>query len=105
MLSSAMTQRLAPMFASPRERLVCWIEPAVPHDAETMLKQWELGSKMGFVTKNEYRVNVLNLAAVDGGDEFLEPAGYLPGQQGNDESNQPEKRVNGHSNRLITVTR
>jgi phage portal protein BeeE len=105
MLSAALTQRLAPMFASPRERLVCWIEHAVPRDAETMLKQWELGSRMGFVTRNEYRVNVLNLAAVDGGDVFSEPAGFLPSQQGNDEGNKPEKRVNGHSNRLITLTR
>ncbi len=103
LISGALTQWLAPMFASPRERLVVWIEPAVPHDAEITLKQWELGSRMGFVSKNEYRVNVLNLPAVDGGDEFLEPIGFLPAQQSDDDNKKPEKRLNGH-NRLITIT-
>jgi HK97 family phage portal protein len=102
MLSGALTQRLAPMFAGPREKLVCWIERARPHDADLFIKEWELAGKLGFVTKNEWRINVLNLPAVEGGDTYLEPAGFLPSEQANNDRNQPEKRVNG--NRLITIT-
>ncbi|MGE3180936.1 MAG: phage portal protein [Phycisphaerae bacterium] len=78
MLSQAMTEWLGPMFATPREKLVVWIEPAVAHDPDISLKQWELGAKMGYVSQNEFRRSVLNLADVPGGDEFSSPAGMLP---------------------------
>jgi phage portal protein BeeE len=81
LISGALTQWFAPMFAGPRERLVCWIEAAQPHDAENTLKQWDLGLRFGAATRNEYRRNVLNLQDMDGGDVPLEPAGFLPSQE------------------------
>jgi phage portal protein BeeE len=80
LISGSMTEWLAPMFSGPRERLVCWIEPAVAHDPDINLKQWELGAKLGFVTKNEYRHSILNLPDATDGDVFLEPAGFLPSE-------------------------
>jgi HK97 family phage portal protein len=99
LISGAMTEWLGPMFAgSPREKLVIWIEPACAHDPELTLQKWESASKMGFVTKNEYRTHVLNLPAVDGGDVFMEPAAFIPSESRNDDP--PEKRLNGHCNRI-----
>jgi phage portal protein BeeE len=112
LISGVMTQWLAPMFSGPRERLVCWIEPAQPHDAENTLKQWDLGLKTGSATRNEYRTRVLNLQPLDGLDVPLEPLGFLPAQQSDDDDsdnkpdddsdNKPKKRLNG--NNRITIT-
>jgi HK97 family phage portal protein len=113
LISGVMTQWLAPMFAGPRERLVVWIEPAQPHDAENTLKQWDLGLRTGSATRNEYRTRVLNLQPLDGLDVPLEPIGFLPAQQSDDDDsdnkpdddsdNKPKKRLNGNCNR-ITIT-
>jgi HK97 family phage portal protein len=106
LISSVLTQKLCPMFAGPNERLVCWIEPAQPHDAENTLKQWDLGLRMGCATRNEYRRVILNLAALPGLDVPLEPAGFLPQEQDDGSgANQdtPEKRLNGH-NRLALAS-
>ena len=86
MISAVLTQRLAPMFAASDRRLVCWSEPAVPHDAENMLKQWDLGLRFGAVNRNEYRIRVLNMPAADGLDTFLEPAAMLPQEPADDAS-------------------
>jgi HK97 family phage portal protein len=109
MISGTLTQRLAPMFASPREKLTCWIEQARPHDADLFIKEWELAMRFGAASRNDYRINVLNMPAAEGLDEYLEPAGFLPSQLGNDNNsnngnndNKPAKHLNGH--RLITIT-
>ncbi len=83
---------------------MCWIEPAQPHDAENTLKQWDLGLRMGASTRNEYRVRVLNLQPLPGLDVPLEPAGFLPANDddNNNDQNKPEKRLNGQ--RRITIT-
>jgi len=86
LLSGVFTQRMAPLFASGRRRLQVWIEPARPHDAELFQKEWDSASRLGFVTKNEYRINVLNIPAVPGGDTYLEPAGFLPSNEADDET-------------------
>jgi HK97 family phage portal protein len=99
LISGCMTEWLGPMFASsPRDKLVIWIEPACAHDPELLLKRWDLASKMGFVTKNEFRTHLLNIPAVDGGDTFLEPAAFLPSERTDDSNgdDKPEKRLNGH---------
>jgi HK97 family phage portal protein len=106
LISGSMSEYLGPMFAGPREKLVIWIEPACAHDPELNLKRWDLGLKMGAATRNEYRVQVLNLQPLPGADVLLEPAGFLPSEQADDNDDQtdddsngddkPEKRLNGH---------
>jgi hypothetical protein len=72
------------------------------------IKEWELAMRFGAASRNDYRINVLNMPAAEGLDEYLEPAGFLPSQLGNDNNsnngngNKPEKRLNGH--RLVTIT-
>lgn len=80
LVSQGLTRWLAPMFASPREKLCVWIEPAVAHDPELQLKRWELGLRHGVVTGDEYRVRVLNIEAAGLG-EFQTPAMMLPRTQ------------------------
>jgi phage portal protein BeeE len=108
LISGAMTEYAGPMFAGPREKLVIWIEPACAHDPELNLQRWDLGLKMGAATRNEYRVQVLNLKPLPGADVLLEPMGFLPSEQADDnddetdsdggnENDKPEKkRLNGH---------
>ncbi len=103
LISGILTQRLGPMFSGPREKLLVWIENAKPNDAETLIKEWELAMRFGAATRNEFRINVLNLPAIDGGDELMEPIGFLPAQQSDDSDSKPEKRLNGNCNRL-TIT-
>lgn len=80
MLSQAMTAWLGPIFAG-GEKLVVWIEPATPKDAEMASKNWGLALQQGAVTKNEFRRAVLNLPSIEGGDELPDgptaPAGPL----------------------------
>jgi HK97 family phage portal protein len=119
LISGCMTEWLGPMFAGPREKLVIWIEPAVAHDPELNLKRWDLGLKMGAATRNEYRVQVLNLKPLPGADVLLEPMGFVPAEQEDDsdkpdeddepdndgepdENNKPKKRVNGHVHQFAT---
>ena len=99
LLGSVLTQRLCPMFAGPSERLVCWIDQVQPHDAENQLKKWDLGMRMGAVTRNEYRRAMMNLRDLPGLDVPLEPAGFLPQEQADDDDSDqqpPEKRLNDH---------
>ncbi len=113
LISGCMTEWLGPMFASPREKLVVWIEPACAHDPELTLKRWDLGLKMGATSRNEYRVQVLNLQPLPGLDVPLEPAGFLPSEQsdGDDQSDSDDdddngtqgKRLNGHFHRLAAT--
>jgi phage portal protein BeeE len=72
LLSQAMTEWLGPIFAADNERLAVWIESAMAHDPELMLKRWQTAGQLGYVTPNEYRRAMLNLSDIDGGDELLE---------------------------------
>jgi len=76
MLSESMTEWLGPMFAQ-GERLRVWIEPAVAHDPEMSRQKWDSAARLGFVTQNEFRRNVLNLDSVDGGDVFRDALGNV----------------------------
>lgn len=68
LISQCVTEWLSPMFAADGERLVIWIDPCVPNDAELKSKQWEVGAKFSIVTENEYRREVLGLPDISGGD-------------------------------------
>lgn len=56
------------------EGLVCCVEPARANDPDLTLKEWQVGLASATVTQNEYRVNVLGLPSVAGGDSYLVPA-------------------------------
>lgn len=76
-MSQVLTAWLPPLF-SPGENLVVWIEPAVAHDAEQALREYQAGLAAGAVTVNEYRARILGLPPIPGGDELMMPMTMLP---------------------------
>lgn len=74
LLSQCMTEWLGPLFARPGEKLVVWIDEAVPHDPEMKLKRLQLAAARGWITVNEGRAE-LGYGPVEGGDELPESGG------------------------------
>jgi phage portal protein BeeE len=70
MLSQTMTRYVGPLFASPAERLVIWIEPMRASDPELTLSEWQTALAHKCVTKNEFRRVVFGLPPLPGGDEI-----------------------------------
>lgn len=75
LFSQCLTRWLVPRFGE--SRLVIWLAPAKPNDAEQRLREWDTGVKYGAVSVNEFRRTVLNLEDMPGGDQPPEvaPAG------------------------------
>lgn len=46
--------------------IVIWIEPAESHDADLELARWSKAEEAGYITGNEFRTNILNLAPLPG---------------------------------------
>ena len=63
LIGQTLTAQVAPLFAPDGERLVVWFDPCHAKDSELQLKRWEVALRVGAVTSNEYRTNVLNLPA------------------------------------------
>lgn len=76
------------------ESLAVWIAPCIAHDAELELQRWETAAKLGYVSQNEFRRQLLNLPDVDGGDDFRDP---LTGK--------PRERSINHNGRMLEPSR
>lgn len=59
------------------ERLVIWIDPCRADDPEQRLAEWKEARQGCFITQNEFRTQVLNLPAVEGGDVFRDALGNV----------------------------
>jgi len=75
LLSQVLTAWVGHHFASDGEKLVVWVSPCRADDPELKLQEWKDARQGGIVTQNEYRTNVLNLPAVEGGDVFRDALG------------------------------
>ncbi|MBA3483917.1 MAG: phage portal protein [Pirellulales bacterium] len=75
LISQTLTRWVSCRFASPNEKLLAWIEPVRANDPEQRLSEWKAGMASGMVTQNEYRLAVLGLQAVPGGDVFRDSLG------------------------------
>ena len=71
LMSQVMTCYLSPMIDD--GNTVIWIDPTHPKDREQKLKEWQEGVKLGAVSINEYRTQILNLPPVEEGDVALRP--------------------------------
>jgi HK97 family phage portal protein len=69
LISQCLSAWLCPRFG---DDLVCWIEPAVAHDAEQTRLDREQLARNGAITKNELR-SMHGLPPLPGGDEFIQP--------------------------------
>lgn len=98
LMSQSLTRWVAPRFADDGT-LLAWIEPCKAHDAEQSLAEWKAAISSGYVTQNEYRTQVLNLQAVDGGDVFRDSLGNEIGGERSAQSSRftlPNGKANGH---------
>lgn len=68
LMSQCLTEWLGPMFGADGERLVVWIEPVVPRDADMELKRYQVLGQFAAVTVNELRAWA-GLPAMAGGDK------------------------------------
>lgn len=68
LLSQIMTARIPPLFGD--EPLKIWIDPPRAHDPEQTLREWSVAATRGFTSVNEFRVQILGLPPVTGGDEI-----------------------------------
>jgi phage portal protein BeeE len=74
LLSEVLTEYMGPMFAADGERLVVWIEPYEPKDAELDVRRMQLVAQFGGVEVNELRTWA-GLPAVDWGNAPVSPPG------------------------------
>jgi phage portal protein BeeE len=75
LMSQTLTRFANQRFASPKERLLVWIEPVRGNDPEQRLQEFKAGLSAGAVTPNEFRTAVLNLDAMAGGDVVRDALG------------------------------
>ncbi len=68
LMSQCLTEWLGPMFGADGERLVVWIEPVVPRDADFELRRYQVLGQFQAVTRNELRAWA-GLPAMAGGDK------------------------------------
>lgn len=67
LISQTLTARVAPLYGAGSDILI-WLEPVRVKDTDATRADYKLGLANQCVTRNEYRVNVLNLHPVEGGD-------------------------------------
>jgi len=77
------------------ESLAVWIAPCIARDAELELQRWELAAKLGYVSQNEYRRQLLNLPDVEGGNDFRDPLTGQPRKHHVSRNRLPEPSRNG----------
>jgi hypothetical protein len=71
LMGQVLTGWMAPKFQAPGgAKLKVWFEPARARDDDLDFKRWQLGANRNFVTPNEYRIAMLGLPAIEGGDEL-----------------------------------
>jgi len=68
LISQCLTEWLGPIFAADGEKLVIWIEPVVPRDADMELRRYQVLGQFAAVTVNELRAWA-GLPAMAGGDK------------------------------------
>jgi HK97 family phage portal protein len=56
-----------PRYPTNGQKLVVWLDPYTPHDAEMELRRWQLGISAGAVTLDEIREELLGLPPMPGG--------------------------------------
>ncbi|MBS0208728.1 MAG: phage portal protein [Planctomycetes bacterium] len=78
LMGQTLTGFVGHKFAAPGEKLVAWLEPCRADDPEERRADWEVALKYGAATLNEYRVQVLNLAADNRFDVALSPVTMQP---------------------------
>jgi HK97 family phage portal protein len=105
MLSNGLTRFLAPRFAGDNERLTVFLEQAIPRDSEMTLRRWQASLSAGAVTINEWRRTILNLPAIDGGDELIDAGSIASGGGGGFGASVPAEvkalaaKINPYTNR------
>lgn len=87
MISQTITDVVGPRFTPEGgQKLLVWIDKAVPHNAELELSQYDLAAKSGVLRKNEMReyIGLKPIPKEEGGEDFIEmkPAPVAGGGDG-----------------------
>ena len=75
-ISTAHTEFIGPWYETP-QRLVVYLEKAVPEDEELRLKKWQEARKNSDVTSNEFRTHILGLPPLTNEDREEQSAPLL----------------------------